>query len=219
MNDAVTATASARGRFVTLEGVEGVGKSTNLAFAADCIRRAGPDVIVTREPGGTPLGEELRGLLLRPGLGMDPLTETLLMFAARAEHLARVIRPALDAGRWVVCDRFTDASHAYQGGGRGVPRQTLDALEALVQQGLTPDLTLLLDAPAEVSAQRQAARGGADRFEDEEAAFFARVKAAYLARASVEPARIRLIDAGRPLDEVQADIGRALSPLLAAGAG
>lgn len=209
----------ATGRFITLEGVEGVGKSTNLAFVADCVRAAGFDALVTREPGGTPPGEELRALLLRPGLELDPLTETLLMFAARAEHLARVIRPALAEGRWVICDRFTDASHAYQGGGRGVPAETLASLEGLVQRGLTPDLTLLLDAPADVAAGRQAARGGADRFEDEEAGFFARVKAAYLARASAEPGRIRLIDAGRPLEAVQADIRAALAPLLGTGKG
>lgn len=202
-----------RGRFITVEGIEGVGKSTNLGFVANELRRAGHAVVETREPGGTGLGERVRELLLSPESRIAPLTELLLMFAARAAHIEEVIRPALNSGKWVVCDRFTDASHAYQGGGRGLPGQTIDALATIVQGELRPDLTLLLDAPLTISAERQAGRGMRDRFEQESAEFFRRVRQAYLDLATREPGRIRLINAGRPLGEVQEDIRRALAEL------
>ena len=201
------------GRFITVEGIEGVGKSTNLSFVANELRRAGHAVVETREPGGTSLGERIRELLLSPETRIGPLTELLLMFAARATHLDDVIRPALSSGKWVVCDRFTDASHAYQGGGRGLPAATIDALAALVQGDLRPDLTLLLDAPLKIAAERQAGRGHRDRFEQEPAEFFGRVREAYLRLAASNPDRVRLIDAGRTLPEVQDDIRRALAEL------
>ncbi len=187
--------SEARGRFITLEGVEGAGKSTQLAFVRELLEQAGHDVVVTREPGGTPLGEQLRALLLEhraDGMGTD--TELLLMFAARAEHLDRVIRPALAAGRWVLCDRFTDATYAYQGGGRGVPEERIAILERWVQRELRPDLTLLFDVPVPVGLARAARRGTPDRFEGEGVRFLERVRAHYRAAAGREPARIRLID-------------------------
>ncbi len=201
------------GRFITVEGIEGVGKSTNLSFVANELRRAGHAVVETREPGGTSLGERIRELLLSPETRIGPLTELLLMFAARATHLDEVIRPALGSGKWVVCDRFTDASHAYQGGGRGLPASTIDALAALVQGDLRPDLTLLLDAPLKIAVERQAGRGHRDRFEQEPAEFFGRVREAYLGLAASNPDRVRLIDAGRTLPEVQEDIRRALAEI------
>lgn len=207
-------TVNDRGRFVTVEGIEGVGKSTNVGFVAGELRRAGHTVVETREPGGTSLGERVRELLLSPGNRIAPLTELLLMFAARAAHLDEVIRPALNSGKWVVCDRFTDASRAYQGGGRGLPVDTIDTLATLVQGDLQPDLTLLLDAPLDISARRQAVRGQRDRFERESGEFFQRVRQAYLDLAAREPARIRLIDAGQPLSAVQSDIRRALRDLV-----
>lgn len=198
------------GRFITVEGVEGVGKSTNISFVAEELRRMGRSVLQTREPGGTPLGERIRGLLLDPGQQVPPLTELLLIFAARAAHLDAVIRPALKAGQWVVCDRFTDASYAYQGGGRGLPSTVIDNLAALVHADLQPELTLLLDAPPAVTSARQAARPERDRFEQESDAFFSRVRTAYLERVARDPERFCVIDASRPLTEVQADIRRAL---------
>ena len=208
----VSATKSA-GLFITVEGIEGVGKSTNLSFVANELRRAGHAVVETREPGGTSLGERIRELLLSPETRIGPLTELLLMFAARATHLEEVIRPALSSGKWVVCDRFTDASHAYQGGGRGLPASTIDALAALVQGELRPNLTLLLDAPIKIAAERQAGRRHRDRFEQEPAEFFGRVREAYLRLAASNPDRVRLIDAGRTLPEVQEDIRRALAEI------
>jgi dTMP kinase len=205
---------SATGRLITVEGIEGVGKSTNLAFVARELQGAGHEVLLTREPGGTPLGERIRELLLQPGGEVMPMAELLLMFAARAAHLETVIRPALQSGRWVVCDRFTDASHAYQGGGRGIPRETIDALDQLVTGGLRPDLSLLLDVPLEVSAARQSGRSSPDRFEREGDPFFTRVRARYLELAKAEPRRIHVINAARSLPEVQADIGRALQESL-----
>jgi dTMP kinase len=207
--------AAMPGQFITLEGIEGVGKSTNLAFVADWLRVAGIDVVITREPGGTPLAECLRELLLHGEARVSPLAELLLVFAARASHLDEVVRPALAAGRWVLCDRFTDATYAYQGGGRGLPADQIATLEGLVQQGLEPQLTLLLDAPLGTAARRQAQRGAADRFEQEQAAFFARVRDAYLARAAAHPGRVRIIDAGRPLADVQASLATALGGHLA----
>lgn len=201
------------GRFITVEGIEGVGKSTNLGFVANELRRAGHVVVETREPGGTGLGERIRELLLNPESRIEPLTELLLMFAARAAHIDEVIRPALGSGKWVVCDRFTDASHAYQGGGRGLPSDAISTLARLVQGDVHPDLTLLLDAPLAISAERQAGRGKRDRFEQESAEFYQRVRRAYLDLAAREPGRIRLINAARPLREVQEDIREALAEL------
>lgn len=208
-----------RGRFVTVEGVEGVGKSTNVAFVAATIEAAGHAVRVTREPGGTPLAEAVRQLLLAPGSRIGPLAELLLVFAARADHLREVIEPALAAGEWVVCDRFTDASYAYQGGGRGLPEASIAALEALVQGPLRPDLTLLLDAPPAVTDDRLRQRAPADRFELEEGAFFSRVRAAYLERARREPDRIRVIRTDQSLDAVRQDLAACLDPFLASQRG
>jgi dTMP kinase len=203
-----------RGAFISLEGVEGVGKSTNVAFAADAVRRAGYDVVTTREPGGTQLGERVRDWILNGDHGtLSPEIEALLMFAARARHLDEMIRPALDTGRWVVCDRFTDATIAYQGGGRGVSRTLLDALRAEIQKGLEPDLTLLLDAPLDVGASRISARKP-DHFEREQRPFFERVRAAYLSLAAQHPERIKLVDAAMPLPEVQRRIEAEIAALV-----
>ncbi len=205
----------ARGRFITLEGIEGVGKSTNLAFVANYLRRAGKTVIMTREPGGVPVAERIRDVLLTTDREpVPPLSELLLMFAARAAHLAQLIRPELDRGHWVVCDRFTDASYAYQGGGRGLPAHAIAELEALVQGALRPDLTLLLDADWNSTLERRDHRGAHDRFEREGPEFFGRVRNAYLERARNDPRRIRVIDASRAVEAVQADIGAALADFL-----
>ncbi len=204
------------GRFITLEGIEGVGKSTNLEFVGDYLRQRGCRVVVTREPGGTPIGERIRELLLDPASSLPAMSELLLMFAARAAHLEQVVRPALASGQWVVCDRFTDATYAYQGGGRGVPAQKIEWLEQIVQGELRPDLTLLLDAAPQVARERQTGRGTPDRFEREAETFFARVRTAYLMRARQEPGRVRIIAAERPLAEVQADLVRALDQILEA---
>jgi dTMP kinase len=203
-----------RGGFITIEGVEGVGKSTNVACVVEMLQAAGRTVLSTREPGGTPVGEEIRRLLLAPTTALSPLGEVLLMFAARAAHLDAVVRPALAAGTWVVCDRFTDASFAYQGGGRGLPEAAIARLVELVHPDLEPDLTLLLDAPPGVTSGRQASRTAVDRFEQEGADFFARVREAYARRAALEPRRIRTIDAARPLVAVQADIRSELGRFL-----
>ena len=203
-----------RGAFISLEGVEGVGKSTNVAFTADAVRRAGYDVVTTREPGGTQLGERVRDWILNGDHGtLSPEIEVLLMFAARARHLDEVIRPALAAGRWVVCDRFTDATTAYQGGGRGASRTLLDALRAEIQKGLEPDLTLLLDAPLEVGASRISDRKP-DHFEREQRPFFERVRSAYLSLAAQHPERIKIIDAALPLPEVQRRIEAEIAALV-----
>lgn len=203
-----------RGAFISLEGVEGVGKSTNVAFTAELVRQAGYDVVATREPGGTPLGERVREWILTGDHGaLSPEVEALLMFAARARHLDTVIRPALAAGRWVVCDRFTDASIAYQGGGRGASRTLLDALKVEIQKGLDPDLTLLLDAPLDVGASRIGDRTP-DHFEREQRPFFERVRAAYLALAAQYPERIKVIDAAMPLPQVQRQIEAEIAALL-----
>lgn len=204
---------STRGRFIVLEGGEGTGKSTNLAFCADWLAAQGLVVVSTREPGGTALGEQLRAVLLNQAMSAD--AETLLMFAARAEHLATVIRPALAAGKWVVCDRFTDATYAYQGGGRGLTADRIATLEAWTQGELRPDLVLLFDAPPAVGLARAAARAGAqDRFERERATFWERVRQAYRARAATDPDRYRRIDAAQSLPEVQAQLSRELTHLL-----
>lgn len=203
-----------RGAFISLEGIEGVGKSTNVAFTAEAVRKAGFDVVTTREPGGTAFGEQVREWILNGDHGqLSAEIEVLLMFAARARHLEEVIRPALAAGRWVICDRFTDASYAYQGGGRGASRTLIDALKNEIQQGLEPDLTLLLDAPLDVGAGRISNRT-LDHFEREQRPFFERVRAAYLALAAVQPARIKTIDAAQTLDRVQQDIAAQVQSLL-----
>ncbi|MGB5474001.1 MAG: dTMP kinase, partial [Gammaproteobacteria bacterium] len=192
------------GKFITVEGIEGVGKSTNMEYIHRQLQAAGKDVLVTREPGGTPLAEAIRGLLLDPAYtGMDTLCELQLMFAARAEHLAKVIRPALAAGRWVLCDRFTDATYAYQGGGRGVDAAVIARLEDLVQGGFRPDLTLLLDVTVETGLARASLRGTLDRFEQEQVEFFERVRQAYLDMARKHPGRYRIVDASQPLEAVQ----------------
>lgn len=191
-----------RGLFITLEGGEGAGKSTQLEAVKDWLVGRGRGVIVTREPGGTPLGERIRELLLHSAGAMAAEAETLLVFAARAEHLARVIRPALAAGKTVLCDRFTDATYAYQGGGRGVPAARIAELERWAQGDLRPDLTLLLDVPVDVGLQRAEGRSTPDRFEREQQAFFERVRRSYLAGAAREPQRVRVIDASRGPAEV-----------------
>ncbi|MDQ7016433.1 MAG: dTMP kinase [Gammaproteobacteria bacterium] len=202
-------------KFITLEGIEGVGKSSNLIFLLQLLKEKNIPFCQTREPGGTPLGEQLRALLLAPTeQGMGSNTELLLMFAARAEHLHALIQPELKKGNWVVSDRFTDASYAYQGGGRGISKQRILALEAWLQEGFQPDLTLLLDAPPEVGLARVSQRGASDRFEQEQVSFFQRVREAYLERAEREPERFRLINADQPLFAVQAEIKAALMPFL-----
>jgi len=203
---------AARGRFITLEGLEGVGKSTHVEFVSGYLRARGLTVHVTREPGGTPEADEIRSTLLKVrGASFDPMAELLLMFAARALHVENVIRPALLAGTWVVCDRFTAASYAYQGGGRGIPAARIAALERMVLKGLKPDLTLLLDASVGVGMARVRGRGSLDRFEQEQDAFFKRVRRVYLARARREPRRIKTVDAAGGLAEVQAEIGETLA--------
>ena len=199
------------GKFITLDGVDGAGKSTHLGFVAGWLRAQGREVVVTREPGGTPLGETLRELLLHRDMDAD--TELLLMFAARQQHLAELIRPALARGAWVVSDRFTDASYAYQCGGRGIPVERVAALEAWVQRGFAPDLTLLFDVPPDVAEARRAAARTADRFEREADSFFSRVRSAYLDRARAEPARIRVLDARQGIDALQAEIVALLQEL------
>ena len=199
-----------RGLFITLEGGEGAGKSTSLAFVREFLEQAGRHVVVTREPGGTPLGEKIRELLLHGREDMHVDTELLLMFAARAEHLARVIRPALAEGACVVGDRVPDATYAYQGGGRGVPETRIRILEDWVQQGLRPDLTLLLDIPAGQGLGRAGLRSAPDRFEREKTDFFERVRNRYLAAAASEPQRIRVIDAACAIPQVQAQLRNAL---------
>lgn len=202
-----------RGKFITLEGGEGVGKSTNLTFIRTWLGGQGKPVCATREPGGTGVGEKIRAILL----ANEPLaatTELLLMVAARAEHIERVIRPALQSGAWVVSDRFCDASYAYQGGGRGIATEFIDALTHHVQQELQPDLTLLLDAPVAIGMARARKRQTADRFETESHVFFEKVRAAYLQRAEQSQGRIRVIDATQPLEQVQQQIVKALEQLI-----
>ena len=204
------------GRFVTVEGVEGAGKTTCLALLEARLGAAGKRVVRTREPGGTALGEEIRQVLLgHRAEGMSGDAELLLVFAARAEHLARVIRPALAAGHWVLCDRFTDATYAYQGGGRGLDVERIALLEHLVQGNLRPDLTIVLDVPVDVGLARAGGRSAPDRFESEHAAFHAAVRAAYLRIVAREPQRVRLVDASRPLDAVQAALAGVIDGFLA----
>lgn len=203
-----------RGRFITMEGVEGAGKSSHIDAMRSHLEARGLTVRVTREPGGAPLSEALRKVLLDPGNhGMDADTELLLVFAARAEHLAKVIRPALTAGDWVLCDRFTDATYAYQGGGRGIDPARIAVLENWVQGDLRPDLVIVLDIDPEAGLARAATRGDKDRFEREEAAFFRRVRENYLERAKAAPDRYRIIDAGAAQESVRERILKALETL------
>lgn len=207
-----------KGFFITIEGIEGVGKSTQVEAARAAVERLGRRPLVTREPGGTPLAERLRELVLKPqGEPVGPVSELLLMFAARSVHLDNKIRPALAAGNVVICDRFTDATYAYQGTGRGLADETIGALETLVQGSLRPDLTLLLDAPAEVGQARAEARrgsGGGDRFESERLEFFRRVRSKYLERARAEPTRFAIIDATPAAPAVSVAVGQAIAQRL-----
>jgi dTMP kinase len=197
-----------RGRFITFEGIDGAGKSTQMAVVAHALRDRELPVVITREPGGTAVGEALREVILHQPMGIG--TETLLMFAARAEHLERVIRPALEAGTWVLCDRFTDATYAYQSGGRGLSAERIGELEQWVHPDLQPDLTLLIDVPPDVAAQRLARARSADRFEAEQVDFFARVRSAYLERARAEPQRFIVIDGTQPAEVIGARIGELM---------
>ncbi len=200
-----------RGKFITFEGIDGAGKSTHIAFVAECLRARGIDPVVTREPGGTALGEQLRELLLHRSMHLE--TEALLMFAARREHLAEVIEPALAQGRWVISDRFTDASFAYQGGGRKLPLEKLEALEQWVHPHLQPDLTLLFDVPLEVARARLDAARAPDKFEQERAEFFAATRAAYLARARSFPERFRVIDSSRSIDAIRKQLEEIIASI------
>lgn len=207
---------SNRGLFITVEGGEGVGKSTNIAFLEQQLRDRGVDLLVTREPGGSKLGEALRQLLLDVSdESVDPMAELLMMFAARAQHIKTRIEPALASGRWVLCDRFTDATYAYQCGGRGIARSAVAALEELVQEQLRPDCTLLLDAPVSIGMARARERGQLDRFEQEELAFFERVRASYLDLAESSSGRYRIIDASAPLEAVQQQLLKVCNDLTA----
>jgi dTMP kinase len=204
----------AAARFLTVEGIEGVGKTTQVARLAQLLGRRGIGHIVTREPGGTPLAEGIRDLVLRPrDEALPPAAELLLMFAARSVHLANRIEPALLAGSWVICDRFTDATFAYQGAGRGMPEEDIRRLESFVQGARRPDLTLLLDVPVELGLRRSRERDAGkkrDRFENERAEFFERVRSGYLRRAAAEPGRFAIIDAAAPVEEVAARMEEAL---------
>ncbi|MCY1277974.1 Thymidylate kinase [compost metagenome] len=203
------------GLFITLEGPEGAGKSTNREYLAQRLRDQGVEVLLTREPGGTPLAERIREILLAPSdetMAVD--TELLLVFAARAQHLEAVIKPALARGAVVLCDRFTDATYAYQGGGRGLSEERIALLERFVQGDLRPDLTLVFDLPVEIGLSRAAARGRLDRFEQEQRSFFEAVRQTYLGRARSAPERYRVIDASVPLADVQGSLDRLLPELL-----
>ncbi|MGD8177184.1 dTMP kinase [Marinimicrobium sp. ARAG 43.8] len=203
-----------QGRFITVEGTEGVGKSTNLAFIRQWLETHGHSVLVTREPGGTPLAEEIRALLLSPrDETVTPAAELLLVFAARAQHLETVIKPALAAGTWVLCDRFTDSTYAYQGGGRGFDTDVIVDLEQRVQGDLHPDLTVILDIAVDKGLARASQRSEPDRFEQEALSFFERVRDAYQQRAAEAPERYAVVDASQPLVDVQRDIARALEQL------
>lgn len=207
--------AEKRGVFITLEGTEGAGKSSNLSFINDFLRSRNIDLIVTREPGGTPLAEEIRSLLLTPrSEKICANTELLLIFAARAQHLQQLIEPSLRSGQWVLSDRFTDASFAYQGGGRQMNMDTISQLERMVQGDLRPDLVILLDVPVEIGMRRVLKRGALDRFEQENIAFFERVRESYLQRAKAMPDSYAVIDAKQSLAKVQQDIVSILEPYL-----
>ena len=204
-----------RGKFITVEGIEGVGKSTNIDFLAGLIEVQGHTVMRTREPGGTPIAEDIRSILKEHGDEPLPdVAELLLMFAARSINVNNAIRPALDAGTWVISDRFTDSTRAYQGGGRGVSRDSIEWLATFVHGNVQPDLTILLDAPVETAMQRAGRRGDLDRFEVEQGDFFHRVRQAYLDLAAAEPGRIRVVDCARELDDVQVAIREIATCLL-----
>ncbi|HIO31253.1 MULTISPECIES: dTMP kinase [Marinobacter] len=204
-----------RGQFITFEGTEGVGKSTQLANAASTLDALGVECVVTREPGGTPMAESIRELLLAPrDEPVNETTELLLMFAARAQHLHTRILPELEAGRWVLCDRFTDATFAYQGGGRGVPADRIALLESLVQGTVRPDHVILLDAPVETGMTRARHRGDLDRFEQEAVAFFERIRETYLARAASAPGRYHIVDASQPIEAVSDEVAGLLRSLV-----
>ncbi|MCW9025497.1 MAG: dTMP kinase [Gammaproteobacteria bacterium] len=203
------------GKFITIEGSEGVGKSSNIAFINDYLAKAGKNILLTREPGGTELGERLREILLdAKNKSISDDTELLLMFAARAQHLDEVIKPALAKGTWVICDRFTDATYAYQGGGRGLPNERIAQLESWVQGDLQPDYTFLLDMPVDAGLERAGKRSEPDRFEQEKMGFFNRVRETYLARAKQYNKRFRVIDAAPALDVVQKQIASELESIL-----
>ena len=203
------------GKFITIEGTEGVGKTTNIEFIKQWLNENNIEFIATREPGGTPLAEQLRGLLLQPrDEAVDETAELLMVFAARAQHLNQVIIPALDQGKWVLCDRFTDATYAYQGGGRQMNTETINNLENLVQRALRPDAVLLLDIPVEQGLERARGRGELDRFEQEDIAFFERVRTAYLQRAKNND-DYHVLDASQPLEQVQAQLQTVLNQLKA----
>ncbi len=206
---------SKRGRFITFEGIEGVGKSTQLKHLAVQLGSDGAEVVMTREPGGTPLAEKIRALVLgEAGEAVPPVAELLLMFAARAVHTENLVRPALARGAWVLCDRYTDATFAYQGGGRGVPSAEIEALAQLAHRELRPDVTLLLDAPVAVALARARGRSGAgDRIEAETSAFFERVRAAYLERAAREAGRVKRIDASQAENDVARLVWNEIAPL------
>jgi dTMP kinase len=209
----MSSTPAARGRFITFEGIDGAGKSTHIALVAELLRAAGKTVVTTREPGGTPLAEKLRELLLHEAMHLE--TEALLMFASRREHIAQVIEPALARGDWVVSDRFTDASFAYQSGGRGMPRAKMEALEQWVHPHLQPDLTLLFDVPVEVARERLDSERQLDKFEQERADFFTNARNEYLRRAQQFPARFRIIDTTRAKDATQAHLRELVARELA----
>lgn len=201
-----------RGKFITLEGIDGAGKSTHHAWLIDSLKRRGREVVATREPGGTPLGEKLRALLLNEPMHLE--TEALLMFAARREHLDKVILPALSAGEWVVSDRFTDASYAYQGGGRGLAPEKIMALERWVQGDFQPDLTLIFDLPVETALERLCRTGNApDRFEQETRDFFVRVRESYLQRAGANPERIKVIDSAESIDNIHKTLEKIITTI------
>lgn len=203
------------GKFITIEGTEGVGKTTNIEFIKQWLNENNIDFIATREPGGTPLAEQLRGLLLQPrDEAVDETAELLMVFAARAQHLNQVIIPALEQGKWVLCDRFTDATYAYQGGGRQMNTETIGNLENLVQRALRPDAVLLLDIPVEQGLERARGRGELDRFEQEDIAFFERVRTTYLQRAKNND-DYHVLDASQPLEQVQAQLKTVLNQLKA----
>lgn len=199
-----------RGRFITLEGIDGAGKSTHLEGIGEFLRSRGKDAVLTREPGGTPLGEKLRTVLLAQAMTAE--TEALLMFAARREHIVQVIAPALAGGRWVVSDRFTDATYAYQGAGGGMAKDRIALLEGWVNGGLVPDLTLVFDLPVELALTRLP-RERRDRFESENRAYFERVRAGYLERVTAEPRRMRVVDGAQPLTEVKKEVEKIISSI------
>ncbi len=204
-----------RGKFITVEGIEGVGKSTNIEFLSAIIADRGFSVLRTREPGGTPMAERIRQMLLEHGEEPLPdIAESLLFFASRSLHICNTIRPALAAGRWVVCDRFTDASRAYQGHARGLGLDRINLMADWVQEDLQPDLTILLDAPAEVGRARATKRGEADRLDAEDASFYQRVRDAYLSLAAAEPGRFAVVDASQELAQVQAAIAVEINRLI-----